>query len=206
MVERGSLHVHSAVPEFIEPVFAKTSPKKIFFNDWKRAFWACFRENWVYKFGQLVVERDTYCLGWKEIHPARTYCWWWKELHPARTYYILLAVERDTPCMERDTWYICMSIPLVFVKGIPNARLNCRQCQPITGQHDTDTVSLALKILCPQCSIHKGSNEKPFRVKSFTVHNILHWTINIGNYYSFEFFCRNSTKCSIGCSALKLKI
>ncbi len=51
------------VPEFIDPVFAKTSPKRngigplfakqaktLVFNYWKWAFWACFRENWVYKF------------------------------------------------------------------------------------------------------------------------------------------------------------
>jgi hypothetical protein len=31
------------VPKFIDPVFAKTSPK--------RSFWTCFRENWVSKFG-----------------------------------------------------------------------------------------------------------------------------------------------------------
>jgi hypothetical protein len=34
------------VPEFIDPVFAKTSPTHT-----KRAFWACFCENWVYYFG-----------------------------------------------------------------------------------------------------------------------------------------------------------
>jgi hypothetical protein len=40
------------VPEFIDPFFAKTSTNKtLVFNQWKRAFWACFRENWVYKFG-----------------------------------------------------------------------------------------------------------------------------------------------------------
>jgi hypothetical protein len=37
----------STVPEFIDPVFTKTSPK--------RSFWACFRENWVYKFGHSTL-------------------------------------------------------------------------------------------------------------------------------------------------------
>jgi hypothetical protein len=41
--------------------FCKNKPKKLFFNDLKRAFWACFRENWFYKFGH----------------------WWWKEIHTA---------------------------------------------------------------------------------------------------------------------------
>jgi hypothetical protein len=35
--------------------------------------------------------------------------------------------------------------------------------QPITRQHEVDAVSLALKIRCPQCSIHKWSNENPIR-------------------------------------------
>ncbi len=43
------------VPEFIDPVFAKTSPKTIVFSHRKRAFWACFRENWVYNFGHRTV-------------------------------------------------------------------------------------------------------------------------------------------------------
>ncbi len=33
------------------PSFRENKPKTLIFNDWKRAFWACFRENLVYKFG-----------------------------------------------------------------------------------------------------------------------------------------------------------
>ncbi len=29
----------------------RNKPKPLAFCHWKRAFWACFRENWVYKFG-----------------------------------------------------------------------------------------------------------------------------------------------------------
>ncbi len=36
-----------SVPEFLNLVFGKTSPKLVF-NHWKRAFWASFRENWIY--------------------------------------------------------------------------------------------------------------------------------------------------------------
>ncbi len=36
-----------AVPEFIDPVFSHRKP----------AFWACFRENWVYRFGLAAVEQ-----------------------------------------------------------------------------------------------------------------------------------------------------
>ncbi len=39
------------VPEFIDLVFAKTSPKRSFSLNIKRAFWAGFRVNRVYKFG-----------------------------------------------------------------------------------------------------------------------------------------------------------
>ncbi len=31
--------------------FRENNPKTIVFNDWKRPFWASFRENWAYKFG-----------------------------------------------------------------------------------------------------------------------------------------------------------
>ncbi len=37
--------------EFIDPVFAKKKPNTLVFSHRKRAFWTCFRENWVYKFG-----------------------------------------------------------------------------------------------------------------------------------------------------------
>ncbi len=33
------------------PSFRENKPKTLVLYDWKRAFWACFRENWVYKFG-----------------------------------------------------------------------------------------------------------------------------------------------------------
>jgi hypothetical protein len=31
--------------------FRENKPKTLVFNYWKRAFWVCFHENWVYKFG-----------------------------------------------------------------------------------------------------------------------------------------------------------
>ena len=39
------------VPEFIDPRFRENKPKTLVFSHWIRAFWACFRENWVYNFG-----------------------------------------------------------------------------------------------------------------------------------------------------------
>ncbi len=37
------------------PGFRENKPKKLVLYDWKRAFWACFRKNWVYKFGHRTV-------------------------------------------------------------------------------------------------------------------------------------------------------
>ncbi len=34
------------------PSFRENEPKMLVSNDWKRVFWACFREYWVYEFGQ----------------------------------------------------------------------------------------------------------------------------------------------------------
>ncbi len=44
-----SLH-HSCARNY-RPCFRENQPKRSFSIKWKRAFWACFRENWVYKFG-----------------------------------------------------------------------------------------------------------------------------------------------------------
>ncbi len=43
------------VPEFIDPRFRENKPKTLVFSHWKQAFWACFRENWVYNFGHGTV-------------------------------------------------------------------------------------------------------------------------------------------------------
>jgi hypothetical protein len=45
----NSLELH----EFIDPRFRENQPKTLVFSHRKRAFWACFRENWVYNFGQI---------------------------------------------------------------------------------------------------------------------------------------------------------
>ncbi len=67
----------------------------------------------------LVVERGTL-----HVHTAG------RVERDTPTTNTLLVVERDTPCtsilmpVERDA--PCTSIPLMLVKGIPTARLNCR--------------------------------------------------------------------------------
>ncbi len=53
MLASSSLHrrcrvhfipVFRPVPEFKDPLLRKKKPKTLVFNDWKHAFWACFRE------------------------------------------------------------------------------------------------------------------------------------------------------------------
>ena len=50
----------TAVPEFIDPRFRENKAKPLVFSHRKRAFWACFRENWVYNFGHRTF---TLCMG-----------------------------------------------------------------------------------------------------------------------------------------------
>ncbi len=46
---------YRTVPEFIDPRFRENKPKTLVFSHRKRAFWACFRENWVYNFGHCYL-------------------------------------------------------------------------------------------------------------------------------------------------------
>jgi hypothetical protein len=59
------------------PSFCENKPKTLVFYNWKRAFWACFRENWVYKFGHAAF----FSKGGETLwgHNTRVYFWWiWK--------------------------------------------------------------------------------------------------------------------------------
>ncbi len=47
----------TTVPEFIDQRFHENKPKTLVFSHWKRAFWACFRENWVYNFGHWTIHK-----------------------------------------------------------------------------------------------------------------------------------------------------
>jgi hypothetical protein len=46
------------VPEIIDPVFAKTSPKRPFCMTENELFRFFFRDNWVYKFGGFGFSDD----------------------------------------------------------------------------------------------------------------------------------------------------
>ncbi len=51
------------------PCFRENKPKRSFSIKWKRAFWACFRENWVYKFGHRTHSKNHRIVP-LNIHPA----------------------------------------------------------------------------------------------------------------------------------------
>ncbi len=56
----SSLHLLYPSPshhgaQIYRPSFRENQPNTLVFSHWKRAFWACFRENFVYKFGHGSV-------------------------------------------------------------------------------------------------------------------------------------------------------
>ncbi len=59
---RCSKSMGRSVPEFIDPHFRENKPKTLVFSHWEWAFWACFRENWVYNFGHWILIRSFVCL------------------------------------------------------------------------------------------------------------------------------------------------
>ncbi len=59
------------------PSFRENKPNTLVLYDWKRAFWACFRENWVYKFVHRTLRSEsrlhlTGCF-WQKNKTYRTY-------------------------------------------------------------------------------------------------------------------------------------
>jgi hypothetical protein len=50
------------LPEFIVPVFTKTSPKRSFLLTENERFGLFLRENWVYKFGHRTLEIEFFIL------------------------------------------------------------------------------------------------------------------------------------------------
>ncbi len=61
------------------PCFRENQPKRSFSIKWKRAFWACFRENWVYKFGHglkcfiEIYSCTNLTVIWKHLISLRIY-------------------------------------------------------------------------------------------------------------------------------------
>jgi hypothetical protein len=54
-------HNEETSARIYRPSFRENKPKPLVFFDCKRAFWACFRENWIYKFGHM-------CMGFFSIY------------------------------------------------------------------------------------------------------------------------------------------
>jgi hypothetical protein len=51
----ATLHQQTGV-RIYKASFHENEPKKLVFSHTKRAFWACFRENWVYNFGHGTAQ------------------------------------------------------------------------------------------------------------------------------------------------------
>ncbi len=54
--------------------FQENKPKTLVLYDWKRALWACFRENWVYKLGhrkKVVLCFSSYIWGEMEVEGGK---------------------------------------------------------------------------------------------------------------------------------------
>jgi hypothetical protein len=58
MIRLNMNTIKTAVPEFIDPVFAKTSSKRSFLVIENECAGACFRKNWVYKLGHWTVGEE----------------------------------------------------------------------------------------------------------------------------------------------------
>jgi hypothetical protein len=76
------------VPEIINPVFAKTSPKRSFCMTENEPFGrACFRENWVYKFGHWEISVSEPCCTCL-LFSCTSNLWWISVVHASRIFTI----------------------------------------------------------------------------------------------------------------------
>ncbi len=50
-----SLRLFVSIARIYRPSFRINKAKTLLFNDWKRVFWACFHETWVYRFVHMSV-------------------------------------------------------------------------------------------------------------------------------------------------------
>jgi hypothetical protein len=58
------LQPYGTVSEFIDLVFRENKPKTLIFNE---VFWACFCENWVYKFGHWRLVLGYSVCDWVKV-------------------------------------------------------------------------------------------------------------------------------------------
>jgi hypothetical protein len=120
------------------PRFRENKPKMLVFTYWKLAFWACFRENWVYNFGQCThINRPSGHRHWQVgrmhdtdlIHDIRS-----KGVKDRKTEGKDLALYRDlcwslTIPISRDRifhfqWKKHRTLFLDFFKGLSEVRYN----------------------------------------------------------------------------------
>ncbi len=66
------------------PCFRENQPKRSFSIKWKRAFWARFRENWVYKFGHSNWRPKTQQLCFRCLSNISATRSQWRNPHPQK--------------------------------------------------------------------------------------------------------------------------
>ncbi len=85
------------------PSFRENKPKTLVFSHTKRAFWACFRENWVYNFGYRSVATLVLAVN-RSNHSARSYphtMYNWSKFRKMR--YPIWSVK--TSLCQKRYWY-----------------------------------------------------------------------------------------------------
>ncbi len=64
------------VPEFIDPRFLENKPKTLVFSHRKQAYWAWFRENWVYNFRHWTcLDKRSLCCTWTGLYSVQQEPW-----------------------------------------------------------------------------------------------------------------------------------
>ncbi len=67
-----SLRLFVSIARIYRPNFRINKAKTLIFNDWKRVFWACFHETWVYRFVHMSVPHLLFFQGINYIPPPHS--------------------------------------------------------------------------------------------------------------------------------------
>jgi hypothetical protein len=89
------------------PSFHENKPKTLVFSHTKRAFWACFRENWVYNFGHLFQNMLIPSLG--------TNWAFWAVFHENAYFHAQIRVYKFGLCSRKSL----IKLPLTIYVPVP---------------------------------------------------------------------------------------